>query len=203
MFLNLKSKNIYIIFLIFLSTFLLSSCFNSDDNANDDNNSSWWLVSFNNDDFIINIPKAWNIVDIKSELPEITSWKIELAIKSNINESEFYNNLVIISNITRNTDNASLSELNFNEAKNIYSDLEIIKESQFKTLNNNISKYYIFKAKYNNNIKEFVFLQTTYICELEKYKKAYNLTIWINPEKDSNIYLNILKSFKCIDIKNV
>lgn len=205
---NFSNKYIYII--VFLSVFFLSSCFGFNDSSNSgfssNSSSSWWLVSFSKDIFTINIPKAWNAVDIKSELPEITSWKIELAFKSSINESEFYNNLVIISNITKNLNNiklSELSELNFNKAKKIYSDLKIIKESQFKTLNKNISKYFIFKAKYNSNTKEFIFLQTTYICELKKYKKAYNITIWVTSEKDPNIYLNILKSFKCIDKENV
>ena len=178
-------KSIVNIFAILTTVLLLTSC--------------WWTATDNSlkehlwDGFKINVPNWWIEVE-ESTLPKIQNWKINLWMTSTELTAWFANNIVITSDDIF-TDTTSLKYIitNYVRSSGELNSFTKLSETEFDFKDWDKWKIYTFEAKYNNETPKRKFLQTAKLCN----KKAYLITIWLNLDKTTSEYENVLKTFEC------
>ncbi len=176
--------------------FFVSSCF-------------WWetkpqadglKIYDKNEAFSTRIPKKWEIIqDTKNMLPTPKTGKIELAVSSKVATDWVANSLVILSEELQNPSISSVGYAHSTFAKT-KQDVSSIKNIQQKTISfgdgedADISKVYIFDAKYASQTPRIRYLQTATICG----KRGYLMTLSIPKNvKNTLKYEYMLSQFRC------
>ncbi|EKE26865.1 MAG: hypothetical protein ACD_4C00135G0004 [uncultured bacterium (gcode 4)] len=176
------------IFFLSLFAFLLVSCGSS--STESDNN----VKKHTGSGFVIDIPSSWTVVD-NSQIPNIKSWKIELAVSSSDISSGFANNLVIIwEQLNEKITSKKYSTINYALTNWNYLEFSKLDEKTISFSDKDESNLYIFEAKYNTSTPKRKFLQTSKVCD----NKVHLITIWISLDiTDASKYENLIKSFEC------
>lgn len=183
------------ILLLAIFTFLLSSCFSWDES--DIIESTSWLKLFENNNFSLNIPEKWEIIENKDNiLPKPKFWKISLAVSSSDFIYWFSNNLLVLSQtLSKETSSKDYSMLNNIAWESEYLNYIKLDEKNIKFNSGEESNLYIFEAKYNKSTPKLKFLQTWLVC---KDHRAYLLTIALNLDiASTSKYEDLLKTFSC------
>ncbi len=186
-------KIIYIVFLFFL----LLSCWS---------NWAWWerneiepekLTPYNWKNFSIDLPEFWEDLSWTwfKDFSKLKNWKLEL-ISFWSEKNWFHNNLVIISKeLDYEIDSYNFALKNNPKDYELYEYFFLKNSKEFIFSDWDKSILYEFIVQYNKDSKDYLFMQIPKICA---WKKSFFLTIWLNLDiKDTTIYENILKSFKC------
>lgn len=181
------------ILLVFLLVFALVSCW--DDSSWEA--SSWSTLDLHEtEDFSVFIPSNWEVISDKSNIiPKPSTWDIALAVTKNT-VSGFSNNLLILSEEL----SSDISSWDYSLSNNVWSKKEyyqynLLQEKNIVFWENNVSKLYIFEARYGENTPMSNFLQTAVVCPDNTW---YVLTIGLTSQETSFLkYENILKSFEC------
>ena len=180
-------------FTLFLSIFLLSSCFGWDNTTT----TTSGLVKTETENISIEIPENWEIIENKEWiLPKAKDWEIELAVTSTTILNGFANNLLILSDdLNSFTTSKDFSMLNNIWAQTDYLDYTALESKQFTFNDEEETVLYIFEAKYNLDTPKLKFLQTAHICD---QTKAYFITIAIpTTVTDTSKYEEWLRTFEC------
>ena len=195
---NIQSK---IILLIVLSLiFLLSSCFESEDSI-EDNDWNSVQTKYEHEDFSINIPAKWDLLNSVSEvLPKPSNWEIIFDAVSSIKSDNFYRNMLVLK---QDIEEKSLSTLNYIIGNYIWSEKEYFYIKKISEKNVKISgentKIYEFEARYSEDTPILNFIQTWVICS----DNWYIITIAIEKNnKNFSRYESLLWSFKCKNINS-
>ena len=170
--------------------FVLCSCGST---ATVDNSG---LVQHTGIGYQVKIPASWEVVD-NTKITTPTNGKIELAVRSLVDQRGFMNNLFILSDTLQA--NASASEYvrqSMLEASREYLSLTVVNEEQIVFDDGASSRLEIFHAKYNDVTEERLFMQTARICG----KKVYLMTLGLDNTTTSDNYARyktMLASFIC------
>jgi len=190
------------LFIIFISLFLLSSCFSwNDSNENEKLNKKTWLEVYSTWAFTVAIPSAWWKISKNDNLiPKPIFWDVVLASVSKNERLWFYNNFVIISQkLWTDIDSLEYSMINNALSAKDYLEYEQIKQRDITFPNWKKSKLYVFKARYNKKSPKAIFIQAGEVC----WETWYLLTIWLNQLVwDTNKYEKIIETFTCKNTKN-
>ena len=191
------------ILIIFVSIFLLFSCWSSSTSKTDSSskqtqktNEKKGLRLYSGKDFSMQIPAAWNdLSNNKEVLPNPSVGNVELAITSANTKNWFANNLIILSQeLEDKISSKDYAITNNIWAENEYLNYYSIKKDEFEFLDWEKSMIYVFKAKYAENTPILKFIQTARVCD----NKAFLLTIALPLEiKDTTKYEKMLSTFEC------
>ena len=179
-------KNIVLILLLFL----LVSCWDSEEATTS------WLTTFKNNEFSLFIPWSWTIIKNGDKvLPKPKNWEISLAVSSSQINYWFANNLLVLKQrLNKSTTSRNFSIINNVWATWEYTDYILLDTQDIDFWKDNLSKAYIFEAKYNKTTPRLKFVQTSAVC----WKNWYLLTIALGLDtKTTDKYLDILKTFRC------
>ena len=178
---------------------LLVSCWDDEAVVVSDSSSQArsWLILFDNNNFSIGIPAAWDILeDTQWLLPEPSSGTIELASSSTDLQNGFSNNILILSqDLTQTTSSKDFSLLNHIWVQNQYTQYVKLdtKDLNFNSWDDTV--LYVFEAKYNLDTPKLQFIQTAAVCNNTKW---YLITIALPTSiKDIDRYEDILTTFSC------
>ena len=155
-----------------------------------------WLILFENNDFSIGVPAAWNILeDTQSLLPEPSNGTIELASSSSDLQNGFSNNILILSqDLSEITSSRDFSLLNHIWVQNQYTQYIKLDTKEFQFNSWDVSTLYVFEAKYNLDTPKLKFIQTAGVCKTKGYLMTIALPTSI---KDIDRYTDILTTFNC------
>jgi len=177
---------------IFLWTLVfLTGCFGLFDS---DNPTNTGLVLSDTEKFSILIPDSWEVLSW-DELPVPNSWTTALALKSQNEVAWYYNNLIILETgkTWATTSRALMSSTKSTLEKNL-SNFNLISESDFSFLDEEIGTILTFAGKYNIGTPNLYYVQTAKMCG----DTSYFLTISIGSAQESyERYEYVLKSFQC------
>jgi len=187
------------IFILFLTSFLLFSCWETTTKSVSEENKSW-LILHEQEWFTLFVPSNWYSLtwSLLERLPTPAIGDISFALSSKDSVGGFSNNLIILSQDLPPEGMSSYDYSVFNNPsiKKNFSYFKNIKEKDIKFINLDwvSSKLYIYEAKYSKQTPSLNFLQTAVVCK----NKWYLITIWLSKENISFIkYENILKTFSC------
>lgn len=177
---------------VFVSLFLLSSCFSSTTSV--DSSS---LKEYTWSGFSMSVPNSWTILDSKTtNLPNPKNSSIALAISSPEMKYWFANNMLILKwKVSKDISSKNYSTLNNVGSSKDYKNYLKLSESDITFTDSSISSLYTFEAKYNESTPNLKFLQTAVVC---KNLDAYFITLALNVDvKDTSKYEDMIKTFKC------
>lgn len=177
-----------IIFILFAMTFLLVSCWDSEEEKG--------LSLKQYTDFEISIPTSWIVIDTKdSSIPKPSYWEVSLIASSPEPKDGFSNNIIILKDkINKDITSKDFSIFTNLWAKDEYNSYKEIESKDLVFNDEEESKVYIFEARYSSTTPKLRFLQTAHICD----KASYLLTVALSSSIiDSSKYEDIIKSFKC------
>lgn len=177
----------YIFSIIFV--FSLVSCGSSNENAS-------WLTLVDKEDFSIQSPENWEILNSQDVLPKANKWDIKLTVSSTNSQWWYANNMIILwDRLTSLTSSKDYSMLNNVWAKSDYLEYTAIESKDILFSDGEESILYIFEAKYNYETPKIKFLQTASICN---GYDAYFMTISIpSTVTDTSKYEYLLSTFSC------
>lgn len=181
-------KNLNKLLILILSWLLLTSCWGWEENSS--------LQKYEWDDFSINVPTAWEIIDNGDEiLPSPNVWNIELAVTSSDIDGGFANTLLVLSqDLSKDTTSKDYSRLNNVGSNKDYVNYVSLDNKEFVFNDEDKSNLYTFEAKYNTTTAEYKFLQVWKVCN----KKWYLLTVGLSLDvTDTGKYEDFLKTFTC------
>lgn len=187
----MKIKSIFFLFFFFL----LTSCWETA--VEEDSSGSLTLHTWSG--FSINMPSSWEIIQNKDKiLPKPSFWEIEFSVKSKSEIDNFFNNMLILSwELDEETSSKNYSIENNIWAKKEYMSYKLIIEKDFNYNDGELSRLYVFNARYNSQTPLLSFLQTTRVCS---WIKAYLITIALPANvEDINKYEELIKSFTCLE----
>ena len=176
-------------YLFLVTLFILSSCGWT--------SSSSWLIEYSNDDFSLQIPATWNILDSKSTLiPEPKEWKVALAVTSPEVVDGFSNNLIILKKeLSYSTNSKQFSKLNNTSISSDYFSYKEVENKDISFSDWEDTSEFIFEAQYSPSTPKLRFLQLGRVCGTNI---SFFLTIGLSPNiTDTARYEEILKSFEC------
>lgn len=177
---------------VFVSLFLLSSCFSSTTSV--DSSS---LKEYTWSGFSMYVPNSWTILDSKTtNLPNPKNSSIALAISSPEMKYWFANNMLILKwKVSKDISSKNYSTLNNVGSSKDYKNYLKLSENDITFTDSSISSLYTFEAKYNESTPNLKFLQTAVVC---KNLDAYFITLALNVDvKDTSKYEDMIKTFKC------
>ena len=138
------------------------------------------------------VPKTWSGKTDNLPTPRIGS--IVAAFVSADVKQGFANNLLIISDTLVNImTSRRYSELNNLQTKKNYYEYASLKEEDMSFNDNETTRVYVFEAKYNETTPKLKFIQTARVCG----PKVYLLHFKLSPDKKSDNYISLLKTFTC------
>lgn len=150
-------------------------------------------ITYKGESFEISVPKSWSGAP-SSTLPTPKKWTIELAFLSPETKYGFANNLVILSNAIDNpVTSKKYSELNQLQTSKNYLEYTKIEDKDITFIDDEVSRMYVFEARYNEWSPRMKFLQTARVCGT----KVYLLHFSISLEKDASLYAPLLQTFVC------
>lgn len=85
------------------------------------------------------------------------------------------------------------SELNNLQTKKNYYEYASLKEEDMIYNDSEPTRVYVFEAKYNETTPKLKFIQTARVCGT----KVYLLHFTLSPDKKSDNYISLLKTFTC------
>lgn len=148
-------------------------------------------------DFSIDIPELWQVLDNswQLDLPKLKNWKLELVVSWE-EKNWFKNNLIIISkDLEREVSTYDFALKNNPKDYDWYEYFFQKQAKDFEFADWEKTRLYEFVARYNKDSKDYIFMQSMRICNKNK---SFFLTIGLSMDiKDTTIYENIFKSFKC------
>jgi hypothetical protein len=148
--------------------------------------------SYETEDITIRVPKTWS--GKTTWLPTPRIWSIVAAFVSPEIKQGFANNLLIISDTLVNImTSRRYSELNNLQTKKNYYEYSGQREEDITFSDNETSRVYVFEARYNETTPKLKFIQTARVCGT----KVYLLHFTLSPEKKSENYISLLKTFTC------
>lgn len=179
------------IFIFIFIIFTIISCWD------DTWTSSWDDIQaiYETKNFSITIPAKWDIIkNVWTILPKPSNWEIVFDAASNINNDDFYRNILVLKQEI-NSDLTSLDFIiwNYIWAKKEYFYIKSLAEKNV-IINSKKTKLYQFEARYSEDTPIVKFLQTWIICN----NNWYIITIAIEKSNLSiDRYEGLLASFKC------
>lgn len=149
-------------------------------------------IVYEDEQVSLRVPKSWSGKTQNLPTPRIGS--IVTAFVSPEVKQWFANNLLIISDTLMNImTSRRYSELNNLQTKKNYYEYASIKEEDMTFSDNEATRVYVFEAKYNETTPKLKFIQTARVCGT----KVYLLHFTLSPEKKSDNYISLLKTFTC------
>lgn len=85
------------------------------------------------------------------------------------------------------------SEFNNLQTKKNYYEYSSLKEEDMTFSDNETTRVYVFEARYNETTPKMKFIQTARVCG----RKVYLLHFTLSPEKKSENYISLMKTFTC------
>jgi hypothetical protein len=138
------------------------------------------------------VPKTWSGKTDNLPTPRVGS--IVAAFVSPDVKQWFANNFLILSDTLMNImTSRRYSELNNLQTKKNYYEYGSLKEEDITFLDNELSRVYVFEARYNETTPKLKFIQTARVCGTQVYLLHFTLS----PEKKSENYISLLKTFTC------
>jgi hypothetical protein len=181
----------YRFIVILLVPFLLVSCSlpgTEDESVVVEENT----VVYEDDLVSMRVPKTWSGKTDGLPTPRVGS--IVAAFVSADVKQWFANNFLILSDTLMNImTSRRYSELNILQTKKNYYEYASLKEEDITFSDNEPSRVYVFEARYNETTPKLKFIQTARVCGT----KVYLLHFTLSPEKKSENYISLLKTFTC------
>jgi hypothetical protein len=109
-------------------------------------------------------------------------------------QSGFSNNLVVLRDtLSTIMTSDKYSVLNNLQTQKNYLEYTLKKESIITFADNEVSRVYTFRAKYNENTPVLQYVQTARVCGTSVYLIHFTLTL----DKKAELYTKLLESFTC------
>lgn len=179
------------LFIVFVIPFILAACSlpgTQDENSVVEENT----VTFENDQISMLVPKTWS--GKTESLPSLRAGSVIAAFISGDVRQGFANNLLIISDDLMNVMTSKrYSEFNNLQTKKNYYEYSSLKEEDMTFSDNETTRVYVFEARYNETTPKMKFIQTARVCG----RKVYLLHFTLSPEKKSENYISLMKTFTC------
>jgi len=143
--------------------------------------------------FSVAVPKNWTEAT-GSLLPNPKKGIIELAYISPETKYGFANNLVIMSSILESPmTSKKYSELNQFQTTGNYLEYTKIQDNELTFTDDEVTRVYIFEARYNQSAPRMKFVQTARVCGTTVYLLHLSLAL----DKDPTLYLPLIQTFQC------
>lgn len=98
------------------------------------------------------------------------SGRIELAVRSQVNNRGFMNNLIILSDaIVSEVTSSEYARQSMNIANQQYLSVNVVREDALTFVDDGASRVSLFHAKYNEVTEERFFMQTARVCGTTVY----------------------------------
>ncbi|GAB0175305.1 MAG: hypothetical protein HHAS10_11840 [Candidatus Altimarinota bacterium] len=178
-------------FIVFIVPFLFVGCtlpgVQDESTLVEDN-----TVTFENDQVSMLVPKTWS--GKTDNFPPLRAGSVIAAFISGDVRQGFANNLLIISDDLVNVMTSKrYSEFNNLQTKKNYYEYSSLKEEDMTFSDNEITRIYVFEARYNETTPKMKFIQAARVCGT----KVYLLHFTLSPEKKSDNYISLMKTFTC------
>lgn len=191
-----------IIFIVLISLFSLSSCWDDSITEGSDvvNNTlinAVWLSYYNNPEYSIWVPSNWEKIDNADNLlPEPNFWQIESAFTSKDFIWGFSNNLLILSQDAPKWISSKDFAIWSNAGSpNDYLYYKKMFSKNITFVDKEESIIFVFRARYNEVTPKLIFLQTSRVCK----EKVYFMTLALPTSiTDTTKYEKILETFSCV-----
>jgi hypothetical protein len=109
-------------------------------------------------------------------------------------QSGFSNNLIVLKDtLATIMTSDKYSALNHLQTQKNYLEYALKKESIITFADSEVSRVYIFTAKYNENTPIMQYIQTARVCGTSVYLIHFSLTL----DKKAELYTKLLESFTC------
>lgn len=177
--------------IILLSAFILAGCTLPWTQTESQNTEG--LVPYTGTWFQLSIPVWWKQTK-QDLLPIPKKWIIVLATTSPESRYGFSNTILVLEDeIKTPITSKKYSEINSLQSKPNYLEYTEIEKSPVLFVDDDESIIHVFEARYNNTTSTLKFLQTAKVCG----SKVYLIHIAVSPEKKTENYKNLIKTFKC------
>ncbi len=150
-------------------------------------------VQFQNASVSISVPKTWTETK-GSDLPSPKHGVIVTAYVSPDVKYWFSNNIIVMQDTLENiVTSEKYSELNNLQTMRNYLEYTKLQDIPFTFSDAEISRLYVFEARYNQTTPKMQFIQTARVCGANVYLLHVSLSL----DKSPTNYIELLKSFKC------
>lgn len=178
-----------IIFILF-GFFLLASCGSSDTATIGDIKTTEYTGS----GFKISIPEKWTATGSVDSFTNVGNGKFTFTAVSPEKKYNFHNNITIVEDeLGHIMSSKQYSEQNHTKTRKIYADYSLITSGALFFPDSDEGKYYVFDAKYNNNVQKIRMIQTAKMCGTRVYVLHASLALDAKYED----FINLFKTFSC------
>ncbi len=139
-------------------------------------------------------PGTWSASGQIDALPVPAHGSVVFAAKSSEKKYNFSNNFLIIKDhLDAVMTSAAYSEMNNLQTTRKYLEYSPVKSAEILFKDGDVSKAYVFEAKYNSNTPRMRFVQTAKICGLDVYLLHFTVAL----DRDPDNYIALTKTFEC------
>lgn len=150
-------------------------------------------IQFQNASISISVPKNWTETKT-SDIPSPKHGVIVTAYVSPDVKYGFSNNIIVMQDSLNNiVTSAKYSELNNLQTMRNYLEYTKLQDIPFTFSDAEISRLYVFEARYNQTTPKMQFIQTARVCGTNVYLLHVSLSL----DKSPTNYIELLKSFQC------
>ena len=176
-------------FFIATLVFILSSCSLPGTQTESTDNT----VLYENTVFQMQVPKTWTEAK-KQDIPAPRHGNILLAFVSPEVKYGFSNNLIVMQDsLSSIITSKRYAELNAIQTSKNYLEYTKLQDQEFIFSDKEVSRLYVFEARYNQTSPRMKFVQTARVCGSEVYLLHFSLAL----DKSPDIYTELLKTFVC------
>ncbi len=143
--------------------------------------------------FQMQVPKTW-VAAQPQNIPAPRHGSILLAFVSPEVKYGFSNNLIIMQDtLTSLITSKRYAELNSLQTSKNYLEYTKLQDKEFIFSDEEVSRLYVFEARYNQTSPRMKFVQTARVCGSQVYLLHFSLAL----DKSPDIYTELLKTFVC------
>ncbi len=150
-------------------------------------------VLYENTVFQMQVPKTWTEAN-KQSVPAPRHGSVLLAFVSPEVKYGFSNNLIVMQDsLSSIITSKRYAELNSIQTSKNYLEYTKLQDQEFTFSDTEISRLYVFEARYNQTSPRMKFIQTARVCGSNVYLLHFSLAL----DKSPDIYTELLKTFVC------